>query len=105
MRKRTLAFAGLLLLGAAGPAASQTPAEPQKQPEPAAAPRESSLNLKLDEAELRSLSRGTSGSRERPVEPRADGLPSLGGEARRIEQAPQSSRQASPYPLDPSPGQ
>ena len=90
------------LLAAAGPAASQAPApgpQPPQQP-PAAAGTE--LNLRLDEAERRSRPRIRFG----PAEKDAGSLPSLGANARPIDQSSGSASgsRPSPYPKDTNPG-
>jgi hypothetical protein len=96
----------LSLLAAAGPAAPQSP---MQAPESKVPPRESGLNLKLDEADLRSLSRNSSALRDPPDPgkgaPDASGLPSLGGDARTFERAPTTSGEPTrggPYPQDTS---
>ncbi len=105
---RTPLFVTLLLLAAAGPAAAQAPAPakpPPQPPERTTAPRESGLNLKLDEADLRALSRDTSAPRDQPGEKGAGsgGLPSLGGDARTFERPsalPGVNSSTGPYPKD-----
>jgi hypothetical protein len=94
------------LLAASGPAASQAPAPAQapaaaqqpQQPPPAAG---TSLNLKLDEAELRRPQ-----IRFGPVDKDTDGLPSLGANARPIDQSSgsRSESRSSPYPKNTNPG-
>jgi hypothetical protein len=86
----------------AGPATAQAPApapggQPQQQPqaEPGKNP-----NLKLEDPELSSRPRIRFG----PAEQDAGGLPSLGDDARRIEQTPRSDARTSPYPSDTNPG-
>jgi hypothetical protein len=88
----------LLLLVVAGQALAQ-PA-PQQEPERKGAPSEPRLNLRLDEADLRSLSRNTSGPPAPTEEKSADGLPSLGADARKIEPPPPASETRRPYPSD-----
>ena len=92
--KNFWAFVALLLVAAAAPA------QPQQEPERKAASSEPRLNLRLDEADLRSLSRNTSGSPAPIEEKSADGLPSLGADARKIEPATPSPSTRRPYPAD-----
>ena len=100
--KEFRALVALLLVTAACPAAAQSPAQP---PEPERkAPSGPNLNLKLDEADLRALSRDTPRSRDQAAEQRTADLPSLGGGARSIEQAPRKIERTSPYPTNTNPG-
>jgi hypothetical protein len=99
---RPSAFVGWLLLTAAGAAAAQSPAPPQ--PPERKAPSGSSLNLKLDEADLRALSRNAPVSRDQPAEQRTADLPSLGGGARAMEHAPRPIERTSPFPQNTNPG-
>ena len=94
--RQALLLAALAL--AAAPAAAQQQ-QPQPAPKPAAEAREPSapLNLKLD-LPARFFTRET--PQEEPKS--ADTLPSLGGNAARIERDPpaRSSTGASPFPKD-----
>jgi hypothetical protein len=88
--------AAFLLLLIAG----QVAAQPQQEPERKAAQSEPRLNLKLDESDLRALSRNASVPRAPSEEKSADGLPSLGGDARKFDPAPPPSDTRRPYPPD-----
>ena len=88
----------LLLLVVAGQALAQ-PA-PQQEPERKGAPSEPRLNLRLDESELRALSRNTSVPPAPSEEKNTDGLPTLGGDARKFEPATPSPSSRRPYPGD-----
>jgi hypothetical protein len=89
-----------LLLVLASQALAQSPARPpQQEPERKAAPSESRLNLRLEEADLRSLSRSTD-SRAPAEEKSADTLPSLGGDARELPSTLPKSGSRIPYPQD-----
>jgi hypothetical protein len=91
----------LLLLVIASQALAQSPTQPkQQEPERKAAPGEPRLNLRLEESDLRSLSRSNSGPPAPAEEKSADGLPSLGGDARKIEPPPPASDSRRPYPAD-----
>jgi len=100
-------FALLIGFAAAGAAAQsptpQAPATPASQaPEQKAAPPRT-LNLNLDDASLRQITRSL---REEPVEGKArggaDALPGLGDGVRRLEPVTAGSR-SSPYPKDNDP--
>jgi hypothetical protein len=86
--------AALVLLLIAGPVVAQQP-EPERKAAPAGG-----LNLRLNEADLRSLSRNSSGLPAPTEDKAADGLPSLGGDARKFEQPKPSSDTRRPYPPD-----
>jgi hypothetical protein len=89
------------LLGAAGPAAAQSPAAtaPAPQPQPLATPAsqpperkaagERTLNLNLDDASRRQIMRGS----ESTEQARGTALPSLGGDARNL-----GTMRSDPYP-------
>ncbi len=84
------------------PAPAQAPApapggQPQQQPQ--AEPGKSS-DLKLEDPALSSRPRIRFG----PAEQDAGGLPSLGGDARRVEETPPPGSRTSPYPPDTNPG-
>jgi hypothetical protein len=96
-------FALLIALGTAGAAAQspapQPPAAATPQPtEPKAAPPRP-LNLNLDDASLRQITRSL---REEPVEGKGRGaggdLPGLGDGARRLD--PAAGHRSAPYPKD-----
>ena len=94
-------FPLLIALAAAGAAAQspapQPPAAPAAQPAEPKAAGQRPLNLNLDDASLRQITRSI---REEPVEGKARGtgaLPSLGDGARRLD--PDAQRSA-PYPKD-----
>ena len=81
------------------PAAAPSPEQPQQQ-QPRAEPG-TSLNLKLEDPALSSRPQIRFG----PAEPQdAGGLPSLGADARRVEEIPRSGSRTSPYPPDTNPG-
>jgi hypothetical protein len=85
--------AALLLACALGPAAAQTglnaPAEPKER-------ERRPLNLKLENP--------SSWATTAPdAEKRTESLPTLGGDARKVEQLPPSGARTSPYPSEPSP--
>ncbi|MFL6572574.1 MAG: hypothetical protein ACJ8G4_12520 [Burkholderiales bacterium] len=102
-----IVFALLIALGTAGAAAQspspQTPATPASQPAEQKAAPARSLNLNLDDASLRQITRTL---RDEPVEGKASGasgaLPGLGDGARRIEPGAVGTR-SSPYPKDNDP--
>jgi hypothetical protein len=96
-------LAACALLAAAGPASSQekptlpsSAASEQKPAEPG-----TNLDLKLEDPALSSRPRIRFG----PAEPQdAGGLPSLGADARKVEEIPRSGSRTSPYPPDTNPG-
>jgi hypothetical protein len=100
-------FALLIALGAAGaaaqspapqPPAPQPPATPASQPPEQKAAPAKPLNLNLDDASLRQITRSL---REEPVDGKDRGapgaLPGLGDGARRLDPA---AVRSSPYPKD-----
>jgi hypothetical protein len=95
---KTALFCALLAAGAAWGQSSQEPAKEASPPERPAKERPP-LNLKLDNPA--SFARGA-GVENAP----AKGLPTLGGDARRLEPAPISGQrsESGPYPKDTNPG-
>jgi hypothetical protein len=100
-------FALLIALGAASAAAQapapQPPATPASQPPESKAAPQRPLNLNLDDASLRQITRTL---RDEPVDGKTGGasgaLPGLGDGARRIEPGAVGTR-SSPYPKDNDP--
>jgi hypothetical protein len=72
------------------------------QPTPQQAPEQSgtSLNLKLEDPALSSRPQIRFG----PAEQESSALPSLGADARKVEEVPRSGARTSPYPPDTNPG-
>jgi len=100
MKNALAALVACAFVSAGGPAASQAPAsnpsgEQPSQPPASAGPQ---LKLRLDEA-VQPRPRITFGPATKEAQ---SGLPSLGGDARRIE--PPSQPRSSPYPKDTNPG-
>jgi len=106
MRLRPLLVA-FLLAAAAGPSAAQSqaaPVAPSPAPQPAAPasqpPERKPLILHLDDASRRQIMFGPGGNQSAESAGRgSDGLPSLGGDARRIDPATIRDK-SSPYPLE-----
>jgi hypothetical protein len=90
--------AALLLLLIAGQVAAQP--TPQQEPERKGTAGEPRLNLKLDESDLRALSRNSSVPPASSEEKSSDGLPTLGGDARKFEPATPTTDSRRPYPAD-----
>jgi hypothetical protein len=90
--------AAFLLLLIAGQVAAQP--TPQQEPERKGAPSEPRLNLRLDESDLRALSRNSSLPPAASEEKSSDGLPTLGGDARKFEPATPTTDTRRPYPVD-----
>jgi hypothetical protein len=108
--KKLFALLAFPLLGAAGPGAAQSPA-PQPSATPSVQPPANAsqpnasqpterkpLILHLDDASRRQILFGPGGSQSTEGATRAsDGLPSLGGDARRVDPATLRNS-SSPYP-------
>ena len=108
MKAALALLSGCALLAATGAALSQAQTQPTApapaqapQPQPPAEPG-TSLNLKLEDPALSSRPRIRFGPTEQQQD--AGGLPSLGADARRVEEIPRSGSRASPYPPDTNPG-
>lgn len=105
MKAAFAAFAACAFVTMAGSTLSQekatAPSSAQPAPQQAPAEAANSLNLKLEDPALSSRPRIRFG----PAEPQdAGGLPSLGADARKVEQIPRSGARTSPYPPDTNPG-
>jgi hypothetical protein len=99
-----LALAALALLAAAPAwAQSDSPRSTTPPSQPPAAERRATgtkeLNLNLNEADLRALSRGGAELRDPPAEQAGDGLPALGGNVRPMER-PKGSSYKEVFPTD-----
>ena len=97
-------FTASALVTSAGSALSQekttTPSSEQQAPQQAPAETGTSPNLKLEDPALSSRPRIRFG----PAEQESSGLPSLGADARKVEEVPRSGARTSPYPPDTNPG-
>ena len=94
--------AAALALFAAAPVLAQSNTPPAQAPAAerrAAGTRE--LNLNLNEADLRALSRGGAELRDpQPAEQSAGGLPTLGGDAKPMERPRSLPSTSGAYPVD-----
>lgn len=79
-----------------------TPSSAELAPQQKPAEPGTGLNLKLEDPALSSRPRIQFGPA--PQQQDAGGLPSLGADARKVEEIPRSGSRTSPYPPDTNPG-